>query len=80
MKRTTITLPEELAALVEYEASRRGTSVSEVIRDSVAATLLPTGARAIPFAAICDDPRLPAGSALEEALEGWDDDVSRRRR
>ncbi|MCA1732803.1 MAG: ribbon-helix-helix domain-containing protein, partial [Acidobacteria bacterium] len=31
MKRTTISLPEELVQVVEYEAGRRGTSVSEVI-------------------------------------------------
>ena len=80
MKRTTISLSEELAQVVEYEAGRRGTSVSEVIRDSLTETLLPTRRRKLGFAGICDDSALPAAATLEEALEGWDDDIARRRR
>jgi Arc/MetJ-type ribon-helix-helix transcriptional regulator len=80
MKRTTISLPEELVQVVEYEAGRRGTSVSEVIRDSLTETLLPTRRRKLGFAAICEHSALPDASKLEESLEGWDDDIARRRR
>jgi Arc/MetJ-type ribon-helix-helix transcriptional regulator len=79
MKRTTITLPEDLEALVRYEADRRGTSISEVIRESVAAALLGE-MRDIPWAGICDDPKLTSGSRLEDALSSWPDDLDRRRR
>jgi Arc/MetJ-type ribon-helix-helix transcriptional regulator len=39
MKRTTITWPDDVAAAAEREAKRRGTSVSEVVREAVAKTL-----------------------------------------
>jgi hypothetical protein len=37
MRRTTITLPDELADRLQREARRRSTSVSEVARDVLAA-------------------------------------------
>ena len=80
MKRTTISLPDELASLVEYEAERRGTSVSDVIRDAVTATLAPAEERTLGFAAICDDPDLPAAASMDEALEEWESDLTRDRR
>lgn len=54
MKRTTVSLPDELAAATQMEARRRGVSVSEVTRDALAEHLGLTGetARHIPFAAI----------------------------
>ena len=35
MRRTTISLPDPLAARLESEANRRRTSVSEVVRDAL---------------------------------------------
>ena len=39
MKRTTVSLPEELAQLLELEAKRRNVSVSEVVRQALQAHL-----------------------------------------
>jgi predicted transcriptional regulator len=54
MTRTTVTLPEDLAALLAREARRHHTSVSEIVRQAVAAFLdVPGGARReLPFAAL----------------------------
>jgi Ribbon-helix-helix protein, copG family. len=79
MKRTSITLPDELVTLVQHEAQRSATSVSEVIRNAIAKTYLGR-ARKIPFAGICDDPKMTRAAHLEEALEGWIDDIDRDRR
>ena len=79
MKRTTITLPDDLAALVDHEARRRGSSVSDVIRQTISAALVEK-IRKIPFAAICDDQDLVTGEEMEQALEGWGDDIDRRGR
>lgn len=78
MKRTTITLDDELAALVEHEVRRRGTSFSEVVRWSLQQTLVGKGARRLPFAGICDDPGMVSGAHLEEALDAAADDLDRR--
>jgi predicted transcriptional regulator len=78
MKRTSIALPDDLATLVQHEAQRSATSVSEVIRDAIAKTYLGR-ARKIPFAAICDDPEMTPAAHMEEALEGWIDDIDRDR-
>jgi predicted transcriptional regulator len=78
MKRTTIALPDDLATLVQHEAQRSATSVSEVIRDAIAKTYLGR-TRKIPFAGICDDPKMTPAAHLEEALEGWIDDIDRDR-
>jgi Arc/MetJ-type ribon-helix-helix transcriptional regulator len=45
MRRTTITMPDELAAAVEREARRRAVSVSEVTREALSAHLGLTGPR-----------------------------------
>ena len=53
MKRTTISLPDDLAAALEREARRRGTPVSQIAREALAARYGHTGGRrVIPFAAI----------------------------
>jgi hypothetical protein len=54
MKRTTITLPDEVASLLAREARRHDTSVSEVVRRAVEA-FLGAGSdarRELPFAAL----------------------------
>jgi len=83
MKRTTITLPEELAELIAREAQRRRTSVSGVIRTLLAEALGGSNEkpRVIPFAGLFSDPKMPVASRLEEALaDGWADDIDRDRR
>ena len=81
MKRTTITLSDDLGVLVEEEAKRRQTSVSEVIRFALRETLVGSGKRRIPFAGICDDSKMTSGAEMEEALaEGWANALSRNRR
>jgi hypothetical protein len=54
MHRITISLPDELAAIVAREADRNGTSVSDIVRRALAASfgLDSEGARDLPFAAI----------------------------
>jgi hypothetical protein len=51
MKRTTVSIPDDLALAVEREARRRATSVSEVTREALAAHLgLAGSVRPLPFA------------------------------
>lgn len=51
MRRTTITIPEDLALAAEREARRRSTSMSAIAREALAAHLgLAGNARALPFA------------------------------
>jgi Arc/MetJ-type ribon-helix-helix transcriptional regulator len=53
MKRTTITLPNDLALELAREARRRDTSVSDVVRQAIAEHLQPTRAtRRLGFVAI----------------------------
>lgn len=54
MKRTTISLPDELAAALEREAGRRRVSVSQVAREALEARLGWSASvpRDLPFAAI----------------------------
>jgi Arc/MetJ-type ribon-helix-helix transcriptional regulator len=81
MKRTTVSLPEDLAEFLEQEARSRGQSVSHVVRTSLYRTLGLNTKRDIPWAGICDDPKLPAGADLEKALtETWLEDLDRHRR
>lgn len=80
MKRTTISLPDDLATLVRNEALRRRTSVSDVVRLSLVKSLGVETQRDIPWAAICDDPGMVRAASLEEGLEGWENDLDRRGR
>jgi hypothetical protein len=80
MKRTTISISDDLSKLVEDEARRRGTSVSAVIRASVVETLVESRNRQLPFENLFDDPELPPASELESELERlWRDDLARGR-
>jgi hypothetical protein len=79
MKRTTFSLPDDLAARMEREARRRRVSVSEVAREAIAKGL---GASA-------DEPRFPflgigasgyqnTARDMEELLKAeWDPDFDR---
>jgi hypothetical protein len=80
MKRTTISLSDDLSKLVEDEARRRGTSVSAVIRASVIETLVDSRNRRLPFESLFDDPDLPPAAAMEgELARLWEDDLDRGR-
>jgi predicted transcriptional regulator len=70
MKRTTISLPDDLAAALEREASRRRVPVSQVAREAIEARLgwADEGPREIPFAAIGDSGRTD-GSAFIDSDE-----------
>jgi len=71
MKRTTVTLTNELASRLQLEAERRQTSVSEVMRVLVADALgaSPEGKRRIAFAALFDDPGMVRGEDVDHELE-----------
>ena len=45
MKRTTISLPDELAMVLQREARRRDTSISDIAREALAAHLGVDGGR-----------------------------------
>jgi hypothetical protein len=82
MKRTTINLPDEVAELVNLEAQRRHTSVSEVVRQLVLKGLSgsPEKPRRIPWAGLYSDPDTLSAERLDEALsERWADDIDRDR-
>lgn len=70
MKRTTISLPDELAVLAEREASRRGVSVSEVARRALAEHLGLGGAapRRLPFANLGSSGHRHTARNLEDIL------------
>jgi hypothetical protein len=82
MKRATITLPADLADLVDREARRRQTSVSEVVRQFIVRGL--SGAdekpREIPWAGLFNDPKMvPAEGMDDELAAHWADDLDRDR-
>jgi Arc/MetJ-type ribon-helix-helix transcriptional regulator len=80
MKRTTVTLPDELAELVDDEARRRRTSVSALVRRLIADGLTGTTHRPrdIPWAGVVDDPTAPPARDLEKVLaREWMDDIDR---
>lgn len=80
MKRTTISLPEDLAAAAEREARRRRTSVADVARAALAEHLGFSGRsrRRLPFAAIADSGRTDTAANFEEILaREWHPDRDR---
>ncbi len=82
MKRTTITLSDELAELVEREAQRQRASVSEVIRQLLSQAFVGSEEqpRQIPWAGIVNDPSFVHGKDIDEELEReWSDDIDRDR-
>lgn len=78
MKRTTISLPDDLAVVVEREARRRGTSVSAVTRDALAEHFGVSGdePRDVPFAGlITRGAPLPATEAEALLAAHWAHDI-----
>ena len=77
MKRTTISLPDDLAACLDREARRLDTSTSEVVREAPRSHLGMAGTqkRSIPFAGIGDSGFTNTARDFEEILrqEGFPD-------
>jgi metal-responsive CopG/Arc/MetJ family transcriptional regulator len=72
MKRTTISLPDELAEALDREASRRRTSISEVVRCAIVEQLGLNRPRQIPFAGIAHSGHGNLAANMEEILaEEW---------
>ncbi len=82
MRRTTISLPEELTEALEREARRRSSSASAVARDALSAYLgfgRPDQPRELPFAAVGRSGHDTTGRDMEELLDQeWVIDARRR--
>jgi hypothetical protein len=77
MKRTTVSLPDDLAQSLRREARRRDVSVSEVTREALQAHLglEPGHRRKLSFAALGRSGRASTARDMEELLEHeWNDD------
>jgi len=82
MKRATISLPDDLADLVDREAQRRQTSFSEIVRQYIVLGLSGSDEkpREIPWAGLFQDPdMIPAERMDEELAARWADDLARDR-
>ena len=77
MKRTTISLPDDLAAAVQREAHRRRIPVSQVAREALEARL--GGARReLPLAALGRSAHRDTAQKIDEILEAeWTGDRGR---
>jgi predicted transcriptional regulator len=74
MRRTTISLPDELAEALEREARRRSRPASAIARDALSEYLgigRPGERRELPFAAIGRSGQNTTGRDMEELLEEW---------
>jgi len=82
MRRTTISLPEELASALAREAKRRSQPASAVARDALSAYLglgSPGQRRELPFAGIARSGHTSTARDMEELLEEeWRLDAGRR--
>ena len=81
MKRTTLSLPDDLAQALAREARRRSTSASAIARDALAKHLhlVPGDARLLPFAALGHSGHTTTARDMEQLLESeWDDDARDR--
>ena len=81
MKRTTVSLPDDLAEALAREARRRNRSASEITREALAKHLgLVTGeSRSVPFAAVGRSGHRTTGRDMEELLAAeWDGDARDR--
>jgi hypothetical protein len=81
MKRTTLSLSDDLAQALAREAHRRSVSASQVARDALAQHLgfTMSGSRKLPFAALGRSGYRTTARDMEELLVAeWDDDARRR--
>ena len=82
MKRTTISLPDDLAAALEREAARRRVPVSQVAREAIEERLglAGEGPRSLPFAGLFDSGLPGIADHDEDYLrEHWPDAIARDR-
>jgi hypothetical protein len=81
MKRTTISMPDDLARAVEREARRRDISTSEVVRIALVAHLgIGEKRRSLPFANLGSSGRSDTSSRIDEILaERWAPHIDRDR-
>jgi Arc/MetJ-type ribon-helix-helix transcriptional regulator len=81
MKRTTISLPDDLATAVQREARRRRVSVSEVARQALSEHLGLDGTkRRLPFVALGRSGFHDTADRIEEILaREWADHIDRDR-
>lgn len=77
MKRTTLSLPEDLAHVLAREARLRGVSISAVVRDALSAHYHLDGSpRQVSFAKLGrSDGKLAAADMDEYLAEHWADDI-----
>jgi Arc/MetJ-type ribon-helix-helix transcriptional regulator len=81
MRRTTISLPDDLAQALGREARRRHSSASEVTREALQQHLglAPGRPRSLPFAAVGSSGHRSTARNIEQLLEQeWDDDARGR--
>jgi metal-responsive CopG/Arc/MetJ family transcriptional regulator len=78
MRRTTVSLPDDLAAALAREARRRNRSASEITRDALAKHLglAADQPRDVPFAAVGRSGHRNTARDMEELLtREWDDNA-----
>ncbi len=82
MRRTTISLPDDVAAALKREARRRAMPASAIARDALTAYLGisgPDDRRDLPFAALGRSGHSDTASEMEELLEQeWTADAGSR--
>lgn len=82
MRRTTISLPDDLADALDREARRRSLPASAIARDALSDYLgvgRPGQQRELPFAAVGRSGKHNTGRDMEQLLEGeWNTDARRR--
>jgi Arc/MetJ-type ribon-helix-helix transcriptional regulator len=69
MKRTTVSLPDDLAAALEREVRRRRQSASQVVREALEAELGRARVREIPFAAVGRSGTRDTARSVDRILE-----------
>jgi Arc/MetJ-type ribon-helix-helix transcriptional regulator len=78
MKRITISLADDLAGIVEREARRRHTSVSDVVRAAITSHFKLDEPRELGFANLYSNGSTDAAERLEEILDtNWADWIKR---
>ena len=79
MKRTTISLPDDLATAIDREARRRRVSVSQIAREAIEARLGRNAtARKLPFAALGRSGYRSTARDIESILKAeWSRDRNR---
>jgi Arc/MetJ-type ribon-helix-helix transcriptional regulator len=81
MRRITVSFPDDVAAALQREASRRRTSVSEVVRLALTAHLKHPQERVLPFESLGDSGyKHHTARDMEEILaREWGDAINRDR-